>query len=393
MAARDESKKAKETLEEIESLFDRGANWVSENPRTVLVVISGVLLLTASIAATQWYLRSQRLAASEAVGLVQAEYLDEMGGGPLQPEVVEPANPETALETRTEYAGRLLESAAQYSDSAAAVLGRIEAGVLRSEAEDEAGAEAAWRSGLADAPPGPLRAALLVRLAAEVEDSDPAEASLWYEEAGRSEGFAHARRALAHAARSAADAGDTQRALELFAEVEAQVEEEEEADLRPVAGASVPDYVMARLRELKLGGEGKDWQAEITRTAAPAPAPIQISPQLSPAQTFEISSGGDSDSGGDSGDFIEVQPATPEADDAAAEVAGDAAPGAGDAGDAAGDAGDAESGDAAAGANDVAGEQADAASDADADAADAAGEPDAAGAGSDAGDAADGEQR
>lgn len=327
MAARDESKKAKETLEEIESLFDRGANWVSENPRTVLITLFGVLLVTASVAATQWHFRSQRLAASEEVGLVQAEYLDEMGGGPLQPEVVEPANPETALETRTEYAGRLLESAAQYSRSAAAVLGRIEAGVLLNEAEDEAGAEAAWRSGLADAPAGPLRAALLVRLAAEVEDEGPAEASNWYEEAGRTKGFAHARRALAHAARSAADAGDTQRALELFAELEAQLEEDEQADRSPVQGAAVPDYVLARLRELKLGGEGKDWQAEITRTAAPAPAPIQISPQLSPAQTFEISPGGDvdSESESDPGGFIEVQPTAPEPEASGAADAGDAA--------------------------------------------------------------------
>ena len=96
MAQRSDSRQATETLQEIESVFDRLARWAAANPRQVLGLLGAILLVTAALSLWSWARERSETRASAAVAQVQTEYLSAMGAAPGSYEVVEPANPETA---------------------------------------------------------------------------------------------------------------------------------------------------------------------------------------------------------------------------------------------------------------------------------------------------------
>ena len=49
MAQRSASRQATETLQEIESVFDRLARWVAENPRQLLGALAAILIVIAGV--------------------------------------------------------------------------------------------------------------------------------------------------------------------------------------------------------------------------------------------------------------------------------------------------------------------------------------------------------
>jgi hypothetical protein len=240
LATRPDSRQATETLEEIDSLFDRMAQWISENPWPVLGALGGVLAVAALIGGVQSLQRARGDEAATAVAAVQGEYLAAMGAAPGSFAVVEPANPERALQIRTTYAARFQETAAAHAGSAAAVAAHLEAAdLLFATGEDVAGRES-LRAATAGASPGSdLEALARLRLAGALEDAaDPAGAASEYERVGAMDDFPEHVRALADAARCWLDANEADRALEAFARIDA-------ADM-----ASVPAYTRSRLREL-----------------------------------------------------------------------------------------------------------------------------------------------
>lgn len=243
--ARNDPNPASETLEEIDSFFDRIANRVADNPLPLAVGIGGILAVALILSIVNTVSASRRDEASQAVGQVQTAYLEAMGAPLLSPLFDEPANPEAARTTREDFAARLATVADEYSGSAPAAAGRIESAALLAELGDEEGARARWQGAADEAPAdSALRAAALLRLAASLEASDAAEASRNYEAAGRIDDFPAATLALSHAARTAIDAGDEERALALFAELE------------EAAGEGVIEaapFILARLRELRAG--------------------------------------------------------------------------------------------------------------------------------------------
>lgn len=244
--ARKDPNPATETLEVVDSFFDRIAQRIADNPIPLASAVGTILVVALILSIVNTLAASNRDEASEAVGLVQTAYLDAMGAPLLSPAFDEPANPEAARSTREDYAARLIGAADQHAGTAPAAAGRMEAAALLSKLGDEEGARAQWRTAADEAASdSALRAAALFRLAASLEADDAAEASRSYETAARIDDFPGASMALAHAARTAADAGEDARALSLFAELEAEAEDGQ----LPAA-----PFVAARLRELRAAG-------------------------------------------------------------------------------------------------------------------------------------------
>ncbi|MDP6540797.1 MAG: hypothetical protein QF410_14735 [Planctomycetota bacterium] len=264
MAKRPDSKPATETLEEIEGLFDRLADWVSGNPRIVLGVLGGVLGLAAAIGLTQTVLTRGEERASRAISELETEFRRAMGAQPGDLELPELANPEAGKATRLEYIDKFLAAAEEHDGSRAAVAAWLQAGELQEGVGDLEGALATWRSAAEGAPAGSeVRGLALLRHGAGLERSgDFAAAAAAYGEAGAIEGFPARHIALAHVARCWVEAGDEAKALAAYATLEAA---------EPAAGA-IPAHVEARLEELRARHSAPEaFEAEAAEPTAAEP--------------------------------------------------------------------------------------------------------------------------
>jgi hypothetical protein len=250
--AKPDSTQATETLHEIESIFDRTASFVAHNPVIVLSVLAVTLSAAAATGGYRAWRADRNAKASAEIATIETEYLRAMGAAPGQVEVPEPANAEAAAATRREYATRLSEAAERLGGSHAAVTARMRAGQLRAELGEHGAALADWRAAVDAAPEGSaLEALARVRLGAGLENAgDAAGAAEAYLAAGRTMDFPGRVLALGDAARNLADAGQPERAVEIFRGLT-----EEEVEQLPV-------HVAARLRELA-----------VRRDVAPAEAP------------------------------------------------------------------------------------------------------------------------
>jgi predicted negative regulator of RcsB-dependent stress response len=252
--AKPDSRQATETLHELDSALERAAHWATTHPRAVLVVIGVVLAVAAAVGGHRAWSASREADASAAIAAVQADYLTAMGAPPGALEVPEPANAEAAAATRREFAARLREAAEQHDGTAAAVTAWLQAAKLLEELGEPEEALAAARSAVeAASGDDTLEALARTRLAARLEaGGDAAGAAAEYLAAGRTNDFPGRVLALGNAARAFADAGDTERALEVFG----SLEDDEIAQL--------PAHVSARLAELRVRTQA---------AAPPAPAP------------------------------------------------------------------------------------------------------------------------
>jgi len=252
--AKPDSTQATETLHEIESVFDRAAHWAAHNPVLVLAGVAAILVSSAAFGGYRTWRTHQEANASAEVAAIAADFLGAMGAKPGQLDIPEPANAEAAAATRREYATRLSEAADRLSGTRAAVTARLQAGQLHADLGDQDAALAAWRSAAEAAPRGSaLEALARVRLGTGLEAAgDAAAAAEAYLAAGRVADFPGRILALGDAARSFADAGQNERALEVFGALS-----EEEVDKLPV-------YVSARLTELRIRS------AATSAAAAPA---------------------------------------------------------------------------------------------------------------------------
>ena len=242
MAQRKDSRQASETLQEIESVFDRVAYWVARNPRQVLGLLGAILVLAASLGIWEWAQHRRETRASAAVARVQTAYLSAMGAAPGSFEVVEPANPETGRQIREEFITRFLEAADEHEGAAAGVSARMEAAALQDQAGHHDAALESWRRAADEARGGgALEGLALVRLGRALESrSRWEEAGAAYEKAGGNQDLPTRFQALADAARCLAEAGDVDRALEIFERIENEAPETE-----------LPAHTRARLLELR----------------------------------------------------------------------------------------------------------------------------------------------
>jgi hypothetical protein len=243
--AKPDSTQATETLHEIESIFERVAHWVATNPVTVLVILGAVLAGAAGFGGYRAWNQSREAGASAEVAEIQAEYLKAMGAPPGALDIPEPANAEAAAATRREFATRFQEAAERQSGTAAGVAAWLQAGDLLTDVGDREGGLGAWRTAAETAPRGSaLQALARTQLAAGLEaGGDGAGAAAEYLLAGQTPDFPGRVLALGDAARCFADAGQTERALEVFAGIDAE-------DVR-----QLPPHVAARLAELRVRTE------------------------------------------------------------------------------------------------------------------------------------------
>jgi tetratricopeptide (TPR) repeat protein len=238
--AKPDSRQATETLHEIESIFDRMAQWATTNPITVLSVIGAALVIAAGIGGLRAWEANREADASAEIAAIQTEYRTAMGAPPGAVDIPEPANAEAAAAARTEFATRFEEAAARRSGTAASVTAWLEAARLQEQLGNAEAALAARRAAIEEAPGGSvLRALAHTQLAGSLERAgDPAAAAAEYLAAGQIEEYPARALALGDAARSFADAGDTASALETWALIA-------EEDV-----ARIPPHVAARMAEL-----------------------------------------------------------------------------------------------------------------------------------------------
>jgi tetratricopeptide (TPR) repeat protein len=243
-----------ELVEEIDSIFDRGAAWVGSHPQHMLIAI-GVLLAIAAGVGFAGERRGRSAARAEAATApVYDAYLKAMGAQPGDGEAPEPANPELGKKTRAEYAAKLLAAAQQHPGTAAATTTRLLAAKLLEQNEDAAGAEAARKLAAENAPQGtPLSAIAWSRWAVALENKgDVKAAAQAFEKAAEVESPGQVL-ALGDAARCYALLGENAKALALFARAEK-------------LGAEVlPLHVRQRLLELRAA------QGSAVKADAPGP--------------------------------------------------------------------------------------------------------------------------
>jgi predicted negative regulator of RcsB-dependent stress response len=233
------------TLEEIESIADRIANWIGANPAAVIAVAGFILLAAGSYGGWVAWRSSREDNASFALASLERDYLKAMGAAPGATEITEPANPETGKAVRREFAEKLLAMASEHSHTSASSVARLTAGDLLAAAGEPEKALDAWQAALGGIGRNPaLRGVALRRVATALEAqgkwSEAAAANL---EAGELTGFPLRQWALADAARCYAEAGDRDRAASIADRVESQGSSDE-----------LPPALAAKLAELRVQG-------------------------------------------------------------------------------------------------------------------------------------------
>lgn len=236
------SKDPQDTLEELESLGKGLAGWVQEHGLVLAGVAVGILVVAAAVGAATSWRQSQSDEASAAVADLRREFVIAMGGTANQVEIPEPANPERAREIREEYAGRFAEVARAYAGHGAAALAALEAGGLYLTLDFPDRALDLWKEAARAADDdSAIRALLEVRVGRLLEDVARFEdAARAHEVAASVESYPLRAHSLADAARCWLAADKPAEALRIYDQVQADFPD-----------ASLPDYVLGRLRQLK----------------------------------------------------------------------------------------------------------------------------------------------
>lgn len=232
-----------EALRELEESGDRVAEWASENAALILGAIAAILVLAGGVGLYVQGQENTRDAAADALAIATSQYRQAMGADPIGGPIPEPANPEVAERTRTEYAERFAAVANEHAGTTAAAVAWLETGHLQTElGRLEAAAESFGRA-RDEAKGSAIEALGSIRLAGLAEDrADFAAAAEAYETAADVEAYPLRANALADAARCWAAAGDVARALSAFQRLEAAFPD-----------ANVAPQIEALIAELRAG--------------------------------------------------------------------------------------------------------------------------------------------
>lgn len=231
-----------DTLEELESLGERMAQWVGANPILVLGIAGLVLMLAAGAGGYRAWTASRTDRASAALAALHTDYVTAMGGKATDTEVPEPANPETAKGVRTDFADRYEALAKEWSGTPTGSLALLEAGELREKLGDGAKALELWLSAAQTAAAdSPVLGVIQSRIGHFEEDRGNFEAAARaHDAAANVPGYPLHAEALAAAARTWAEAGKPEQALAQYRRLKADAPE-----------FQVPPYVEARMTELE----------------------------------------------------------------------------------------------------------------------------------------------
>jgi len=224
IVARRERNPTAETLRELEVSGDRFADWASQHALLILAVVVGILVIAAAGGLWMQHRSSQRDAAADALAAAKSDFRLAMGADPAGGAVPEPANPDLALRTRTEYLARFERIGREYAGTAAGSLAWLEAGNLAAElgrTEDAPRHFAKARASAADHPEIVSLAWMRVADMAEARGDWKAAAEA-FEAAAEPPAFPLQATALSEAARCWVAAGEREKALGTFQRLESE---------------------------------------------------------------------------------------------------------------------------------------------------------------------------
>ena len=241
-----------DTLEELESVGERLAQWVGANPAIVLGIAGAILLGAASFGGYRAFSHAQADKASTSLAKLHGEFVAAMGGKANEVEIPEPANPETAKATRTEYADKYIAVAKEWSGTPTAALSLLEAGELFAKlGNPDRALEVSLQASEQAPADSPIRAVIASRIGhLQEEKGDFEAAAKSHEAAAAVPGFPLHTDALAQAARCWAEAGKPEQALALYQRLKS-----DSPDLK------LAPHIEARLQEI-----------EARSSTSPAPA-------------------------------------------------------------------------------------------------------------------------
>lgn len=221
--SRKESNPTAEALREIEASGDRFADWASHHAALILGIIAGVLVLAAGIGLYTQFSASARDAASDALAAATSEYRQAMGADPVGGPIAEPANPEVARRTRTEYAARFEAIGKEHSGTTAGAIALLESGSLYAQLGESDEAAARFVAARDDSRGTAIEALASMRLASLAEErGDLGAAAKAFETASRVSAYPLRGAALAEAARCWALEGDSDSALTAYQRLEGE---------------------------------------------------------------------------------------------------------------------------------------------------------------------------
>lgn len=229
-------------IEEIESIAERGAQWIRDHLALSIIALAIVLGTAAAAGVLAAHRTRQAEAASDAFDRVATDYMAAMGADPDDLVVPELANPAAAAAIQSEFAAQFAAVAEEHSGSVAAALARLEQGNLSAAGGKTDAAIEVWRGAIDDLGGNPnLRAIFEQRIGQAYEDEARwLEAAESHARAGAEKGYPLRHLALADAARCYEQAGEIERARELALRIAAEA-----PDL------ALPSHLSAILAELR----------------------------------------------------------------------------------------------------------------------------------------------
>lgn len=231
-----------ETLRGLEESGDRVAEWAAEHAALILGAIAAILLIAGGAGLYAQAGQNSRDAAADDLARATSQYRQAMGADPIGGPVPEPANPELAERTRSEFVERFAEVAREHAGTSAGALAWLEAGNLQTKLGRLEAAAESFGHARDDARGTAIAALGSIRLANLAEGrGDPATAAASYEAAANVAAYPLRAGALADAARCWVEAGDRKRAIAAFQRLENEHPDE-----------VIPPHVEALLTELRI---------------------------------------------------------------------------------------------------------------------------------------------
>jgi hypothetical protein len=229
-------------IEEIESIAERGAQWIRDHLPLSIAALLIVLGAAAALGALAAHQTRAAEAASDAFDQVTAEFMQAMGANPSAFTVPELANSEQEAVIRSEFAEQFGAVAEEHSGTVGAALARLEQGSLTAATGENGAAIEIWQAAADDLGGNPNFQAMFEQRIGKAyeEDARWLEAAESYERAGSVESYPLRHWALAEAARCLQQAGEIERAREHALMIDAEAPE-----------LLLPQYLDAMLAELR----------------------------------------------------------------------------------------------------------------------------------------------
>jgi hypothetical protein len=229
-------------IEEIESIAERGAQWIRDHLPLTIAALVIAIGTAAAIAALAAHRTREAEAASDAFDRVSIEFMRAMGAGPDALTAPEPDSPAKVAAIRSEFAEQFSAVAEEHEGTVAAALARLEQGNLSAAAGETDTAIEIWRGAIDDLGQNTNLVAIFEQRIANAYEDDARwlEAAESYASAGAVESYPLRHWALAEAARCLQQAGEIERAREIALELATDAPE-----------LMLPQHLGAMLAELR----------------------------------------------------------------------------------------------------------------------------------------------